>query len=84
MVQIASFDSILMKILCGVPQGSILGPLLFLPYINDLRHATQKSPVHHFADDTNLIVSDRSRRSQFVPFVFCQLSRIPTKDELVL
>ena len=59
-VQIAFIDSRSMKISCGVPQGSILGPLLFLLYINDLRHASQKSLVHHFADDTNLIVSDRS------------------------
>ena len=59
-VQIASVDSRLMKISCGVPQGSILGPLLFLLYTNDLRHATQKSLGHHFADDSNLIVSDRS------------------------
>ena len=53
-VQIASVNSRLMKISCGVPQGSISGPQLFLRYINDLRHATQKSLVHHFADDTNL------------------------------
>ena len=62
-VKIASVDSRLMKISCGVPQGSILGPLLFLLYINDLRHATQKSLVHHFADDTNLIVSDRNLKN---------------------
>ena len=52
-----------MKISCGVPQGSILGPLLFLLYMNYLRYATQKSRVHHFADDTNLIVSDRSLKN---------------------
>ena len=62
-VQIASVDSSLKKISCGVPQGSILGPLLFLLYINDFRHATQKSLVHHSADDTNLIVSDRSLKN---------------------
>ena len=62
-VQIASVDSRLMKISCGVPQGSILGPLLFLLYINDLRIATQKSLVHHFADDTNLIVSNRNLKN---------------------
>ena len=62
-VQIASVDSRLMKISCDVPQGSILGPLLFLLYINDLRYATQKSLVHHFADDTSLIVADRSLKN---------------------
>ena len=45
------------EITCGVLQGSILGPLLFLIYINDTHHAVCKSAICHFADDTNLLYS---------------------------
>ena len=46
----------------GIPQGSVLGLLLFLVYVNDMSQVIQHSEMHHFADDTNLSYSSNSMK----------------------
>ena len=52
------------NITCGIPQGSILGPLLFLLYINDIANALTIT-TYSFADDTTLLISDTDIKSLY-------------------
>ena len=58
-VDINGFCSGLEDITVGVPQGSVLGPLLFLLYINDLPASLDKLSPILFADDTNLVIKGK-------------------------
>ena len=65
-VVINSFQSHKSSVISGVPQGSVLGPLLFLIYVNDLPRVIS-SPSLLFADDTKLFqpITDRDSFQQF-------------------
>ena len=62
-MSINGFESSKLDIKCGVPQGSTLGPLLFLLYINDLRFSLKRSIASHFADDTSITYASKTMKS---------------------
>ena len=59
-VSINGYESGLAALNCGFPQGSVLGPILFLLYINDLNQSIKFCKVNHFADDTNILCLSNS------------------------
>jgi hypothetical protein len=56
-VEIDSVKSALLPVVCGIPQGSILGQLLFILNVNDLVNVSKLAKIIMFADDTNLFFS---------------------------
>jgi len=62
-VSINGHTSSQLSIKCGVPQGSTLGPLLFLIYINDLNRSLKLSVASHFADDTCIMYASNKLKT---------------------
>ena len=62
-VSINGENSELRELSCSVPEGSILEPLLFLIYINDLPNISNKLDIFLFADDRNIYYENESLRS---------------------
>ena len=62
-VSIDGVNSSTLHVNCGVPQGSSLGPLLFLIYINDFRFCLSKTESGHFADDTYILYGSKKLKT---------------------
>jgi hypothetical protein len=78
--QCVSYNGVIstdLPIITGVPQGSILGPLLFILYINDIVNVSTLFQIFLFADDTTLLKSDKDL-PQLIGYVNKELVKLNT------
>ena len=54
-VVVDGVQSYICQVLSGIPQGSVLGPLLFLLFVNDMGQSLEHSTLRMFADDSRLV-----------------------------
>ncbi len=96
-VDVSGAISEMYDIVCGVPEGSVLGPTLFLFYVNDIKNVSDEIDCHQFADDTNLLyvsptkslpsmqrVMNRNLYKYYTWFCLNRLTVNPTKTEIMV